>query len=262
MSLLPIALCMGEINCELVHLFVKFAVRYIPFKNKEDIQSNDFFKQVLKVSNEVIRNPDYDYLTELSTFLNDKVDPQVNPNNFIETVCQRVLTNDEAKSLLAFIECSECKQHDIQVTDIQKLSLEHIIPQSTISTNTEKIIKSLGNTTLLEHGYNFRLKDKQYIKKKEQYSKSDSHLTCEVAEDYETFTREQAIERTQDLALRLEEACRYFDVVEEQDLDIDEESEVELEVGGTYYEEETDYEEEAVLDLELHNEVELCAESY
>ena len=70
------------------------------------------------------------------------------------------------------------------------------------------------------------------------------------------------IERTQDLALRIERDVGILDVVEEQDLDIDEESEVELEVGGTYYEEETDYEEEAVLDLELHNEVELCAESY
>ena len=113
---------MGEINCELVHLFVKFAVRYIPFKKtKKTFNPMTFSNKFLEVSNEVIKKPDYDYLTELSTFLNDKVDPQVNPNNFIETVCQRVLTNDEAKSLLAFIECSECKQHDIQVTDIQKL---------------------------------------------------------------------------------------------------------------------------------------------
>ena len=213
-ALLPIALCKGEINSELVSLFVKFSVRYIPFKTKKTFNPMAVSNKFLEISNEVLREPEYDYLSAFKTFLNDKVDPQVNPNNFIETVCQRVLTNDEAKSLLAFIECYECKQHDIPVADTQTLSLEHIIPQSTMSDNSEEIIKSLGNTTLLEHGYNIRLQDKPYNEKKQQYSKSISHLTCEVAEDYETFTREQTRERTQDLALRLEEACRYFDVEE------------------------------------------------
>jgi hypothetical protein len=213
-ALLPIALCKGEINSELVSLFVKFSVRYIPFKTKKTFNPMVVSNRFLEISNEVLREPDYDYLSAFKTFLNDKADPQLNPSNFINTVCERILSNEEAKSLLAFIECYECKQHDIPVADTQTLSTEHIIPQSTMSDDTEENIKSLGNTTLLELGYNIRLKDKPYNEKKLQYSKSVSHLTCEVAEDYETFTIEQVRERTQDLALRLEEACRYFDVEE------------------------------------------------
>ena len=216
-ALLPIGFSRGEINSDLIHLFVKYAIRYIPFKTKKSFNSMVISNKFLEISNKVLGNPEYDYLNAFATFLDERADPQLIPDNFIATVCGRTFDNDEAKNLLAFIECSECKQHDIPVSDTKLLSLEHIIPQSTITENSEEIIKSLGNVTLLEHGYNIRLQDKAYNEKKELYSKSVSQLTCEIAKDYETFTLDHVNERTRKLAERLEEASRYFTVEEEEE---------------------------------------------
>ena len=216
---LPIAYKLGNIDKELIKLLIDFSIRNYSLKLKTTINSLVYSNKFIEICNDVLKDHKYNYLEEFKKRLNENKCDDSSPENFTNSLKTRVFTkNNESKPILMYLETIISTYTHIPSPS---LTVEHIIPQnSTEISDCSK--KMLGNLTLFEgkntessnHKGNYSLRDKEYTKKKISFESSSCYLAREIAKKYSNFGESEIIDRTQDLALRLEEACRYFDVEE------------------------------------------------
>lgn len=132
-------------------------------------------------------------------------------DRFEEILKTKRFSNDEVKILLLRIECHNNK--DAQVP-YEKLTLEHIMPQSltpkwrkylgldgedSMKFHSEYLWK-LGNLTLLSGSWNSSLSNKVYDEKKSYYKENQFKITRNIEEDFSSWGKESIENRGKKLA--------------------------------------------------------------
>jgi len=84
--------------------------------------------------------------------------------------------------------------------DWDKLTLEHVLPQSPSREGKSDLCERLGNMTLLSGDLNKSVGNKDFNKKKEMYRSEERVKLTQLLAEYEEFTNDSIIERQSELA--------------------------------------------------------------
>lgn len=218
--LLPIFYKLGY-DKRIVKLIVKWLMRNIAIPNTDGFDKLGYSVPFIKLANDVMQGDVTDIqqcLQRIQGIFIQRADHRVkSPETFVQCISETPIKQHVATYLLQFIETCECTDN---VYPPLNNTLEHIVPQKQrehLPVHERTNIDKLGNLTLLEgansengHKGNSSLKDKPYATKRKQYGSSSIRITNELAKQYEDFSEEFIMKRTEDLARLLEKHTNYF----------------------------------------------------
>jgi hypothetical protein len=211
--LLPIFYKTESVNPDFIKLIVKWYFRNVGIKSNT-FNNLAYSNKMIDITNNVLKNPDYNYYNEIKGLFENEMDDRINPDKYENTLESISLKRVVAAHLLMFLERS--KSNDI-VTIPLNYTIEHVIPQSKIDgLKDRKLIHNLGNLTILEgsnsengHRGNSSLGNKKYVDKVISYKSSSSFITKQLGENYSDFKEEHIIKRCKELSKQLNEQLQY-----------------------------------------------------
>ena len=211
--LLPIFYKTESVNSDFIKLIVKWYFRNTCIKSYT-FNNLAYSNKMIDITNNVLKNPDYNYYNEIKGLFENEMDDRINPDNYEKTLESLSLKGAPATHLLMFLEQS--KSTDIVIIPLN-YTIEHIIPQSKIDELKErKLIHNFGNLTLLEgsnsesgHKGNSSMGKKPYTEKIESYKGSSSLITKKLGENYSDFNEETILVRCNELSKMLNDKLKY-----------------------------------------------------
>ena len=211
--LLPIFYKTESVNSDFIKLIVKWYFRNTCIKSYT-FNNLAYSNKMIDITNNVLKNPDYNYYNEIKGLFENEMDDRINPDNYEKTLESLSLKGAPATHLLMFSEQS--KSTDIVIIPLN-YTIEHIIPQSKIDELKErKLIHNFGNLTLLEgsnsesgHKGNSSMGKKPYTEKIESYKGSSSLITKKLGENYSDFNEETILVRCNELSKMLNDKLKY-----------------------------------------------------
>jgi hypothetical protein len=197
--LLPIFYKTNSFNNELIKLLTKWYFRNLQFKTR-NFNNLCYSNEFIKITNEVLKDVNYNYYKEIVACLTKNKDISVNDENYLRELDVMNFKSTNATHLLLFYET--CINTDLHIVPLE-YTLEHIYCQKDKDKLSDRsLMNSIGNLTLIEgknsdngHKGNSSLGCKPYDKKKKSYEESSSKITRNIAESYETFEEKNIVER-------------------------------------------------------------------
>ena len=197
--LLPIFYKTNNINTNLIKLLTKWYFRNLQFKSRS-FNNLCYSNEFIKITNEVLKNTDYDYYKDIEECLVKNKDNSIKNDNYLLSMKDMNFKSTNATHLLMFLET--CMNTDIQSVPLE-YTLEHIYCQKDkTKLHNPSLMDNIGNLTLIEgknsdngHKGNSSLGSKTYDKKVISYKGSSSIITRNIVDNYETFTEETIIKR-------------------------------------------------------------------
>lgn len=201
--LLPIFYKTNNINTDLIKLMTKWYFRNMQFKSR-NFNNLCYSNEFIRISNEVLKNKNFNYYNQLNNCLKKNKDENVNDENYIRAMKTMNFRSTNATHLLLFLET--CINTDTHIVPLD-YTIEHIYCQK----NKDKLLNqslmdNIGNLTLLEgknsengHKGNSSMGSKTYDKKIDSYKGSNSKITRTIVENYQTFTEETIITRNNEI---------------------------------------------------------------
>jgi hypothetical protein len=211
--LLPIFYKTDNINTELIKLMTKWYFRNLQFKSR-NFNNLCYSNEFIKITNEVLENPDYDYVKNINDCLVKNKDDIVNDVNYLRAMENMNFKSTNATHLLLFLEtCINTDTHTVPL----EYTLEHIYCQKNkAELSNQSLMDNIGNLTLLEgknsqngHKGNSSMGAKTYDKKIESYKGSSSKITRTIVDNYNTFTEETIITRNNQIIELLNDYTNY-----------------------------------------------------
>jgi len=207
-----------KMDDKLIKLFVKYYYRNKSVGNIVSCNSFRYSNCFLETINTFYLDNTVDYYSKIERNLQSLVHDNIKKENYIRTLEQTVFTYTKFTTyLLYFLET--CETTDANLVNME-LTLEHIYPQKNKDKLSDsKLINYIGNLTLLEnknsengHKGNSSLGAKDYKIKKESYARSHSSITRNIPIKFnsDTFLDEQIIQRTKELAIKIEKYTNYL----------------------------------------------------
>ena len=211
--LLPIFYKTDNINTELIKLMAKCYFRNIQFKNRS-FNNLCYSNEFIRISDEVLKDIGYDYYKEITDCLKKNKDPAIYDEIYLRELCGMNFKSTNATHLLLFYETSI--NTDLHTVPLE-YTLEHIYCQKEKATLVnQSLMNNIGNLTLLEgknsingHKGNSSIGCKSYGNKKKSYEESNSKVTRDIAEKYETFEEKNIIERSKFIVSELNKYTNY-----------------------------------------------------
>jgi len=211
--LLPIFYKTNNINTDLIKLFTKWYFRNLQFNNR-NFNNLCYSNEFIRITNELLKNIDYDYYKEITECLRKNKDISINDENYLRELKVMNFKSTSATHLLQFLEASI--NTDLHTVSLE-YTLEHIYCQKEKATLADQsLMNNIGNLTLLEgknsvngHKGNSSIGCKSYGNKKKSYQESSSKVTRNIAEKYETFEEKNIIERSNFIASELNKYTNY-----------------------------------------------------
>ena len=211
--LLPIFYKTDNINTELIKLMAKCYFRNIQFKNRS-FNNLCYSNEFIRISDEVLKDIGYDYYKEITDCLSKYKNNNINDENYLRELSIMNFKSTNATHLLIFLET--CINTDLHTVPLE-YTLEHIYCQKEKATLVNpSLMNNIGNLTLLEgknsvngHKGNSSIGCKSYGNKKKSYEESNSKVTRDIAEKYETFEEKNIIERSKFIVSELNKYTNY-----------------------------------------------------
>lgn len=211
--LLPIFYKTNNINTELIKLFTKWYFRNLQFKTRS-FNNLCYSNEFIRITNELLKNIDYDYYKEITDCLRKNKDISINDENYLRELKVMNFKSTNATHLLLFLEASI--NTDLHTVSLE-YTLEHIYCQKEKATLADQsLMNNIGNLTLLEgknsvngHKGNSSIGCKSYANKKKSYQESSSKVTRNISEKYETFEEKNIIERSKFIVSELNKYTNY-----------------------------------------------------
>ena len=211
--LLPIFYKTDNINTELIKLMAKCYFRNIQFKNRS-FNNLCYSNEFIRISDEVLKDIGYDYYKEITDCLSKYKNNNINDENYLRELSIMNFKSTNATHLLIFLET--CINTDLHTVPLE-YTLEHIYCQKEKATLVnQSLMNNIGNLTLLEgknsingHKGNSSIGCKSYGNKKKSYEESNSKVTRDIAEKYETFEEKNIIERSKFIVSELNKYTNY-----------------------------------------------------
>uniref|UniRef100_A0A6C0B092 C2H2-type domain-containing protein n=1 Tax=viral metagenome TaxID=1070528 RepID=A0A6C0B092_9ZZZZ len=211
--LLPIFYKTNNINSGLIKLMTKWYFRNIQFKTR-NFNNLCYSNEFIKITNEVLKNNQYDYYKEITECLRKNKDIAINDENYLRELSRMNFKSTNATHLLLFYET--CINTDLHKVPLE-YTLEHVYCQKEkANLSNQSLMNNIGNLTLIEgknsdngHKGNSSLGSKSYSKKKKSYEESSSKVTRNIAEQYETFEEKNIIERNEHIINELNKYTNY-----------------------------------------------------
>jgi hypothetical protein len=202
-----------NINTDLIKLMTKWYFRNLQFKTR-NFNNLCYSNEFIKISNEFLKDNNYDYNKEISDCLRKNKDNIINDENYLREFTVMNFKSTNATHLLLFYET--CVNTDLHIVSLD-YTLEHIYCQKDKANLIDQsLMNNIGNLTLIEgknsdngHKGNSSLGSKSYIKKKHSYGESNCKVTRNVSEKYETFEEKTIIERNKYIASELNKYTNY-----------------------------------------------------
>ena len=199
--LLPIFYKTNKIDTDLIKLMTKWYFRNIQFKTR-NFNNLCYSNEFIKITNELLKNNDYDYFKEITVCLQKNKDISINDENYLRELSRMNFKSTNATHLLLFYET--CINTDLHIVPLE-YTLEHIYCQKEkANLLNQSLMNNIGNLTLIEgknsdngHKGNSSLGCKSYTKKKKSYEESSSKITRNISEKYKTFEEKNIIERNE-----------------------------------------------------------------
>ena len=168
----------------------------------------------IKITNEVLKNPDYNYFIDIEACLIKNINTSIKNDNYLLSMKDLNFKSTNATYLLLFLET--CITSDLQNVSLN-FTLEHIYCQKNkTSLSNQSLMDNIGNLTLLEgtnsengHKGNSSMGSKTYDRKLSSYRESSSMITRNIVEKYKTFTEKTIIERNNEIATLLNKYTNY-----------------------------------------------------
>ena len=120
--LLPIFYKTNSINCDLIKLVTKWYFRNLQFKTR-NFNNLCYSNEFIKITNEVLKNPDYDYFKDIEECLIKNKDDTISDENYAQKMKDMNFKSTNATHLLMFLET--CMNTDLQSVSLE-YTLEHI----------------------------------------------------------------------------------------------------------------------------------------
>ena len=208
--ILPIFYSRDTIDNRLVHLCAMWVFRHVKTGSRT-FNNLGYSNRFIEISNEVLRNPKYDYYPDVLKVLRE----EKGSDTYVDTMKEKKWKwSTEVKMLLTFLETKKTPDSHFPILTFD---LEHILPQSKKNDlRNRSSIDLLGNLTLLEAANsddckqrgNRSIKDHVFAIKRENYEKSACHLTREIAK-LNQFTEEDILRRNLELYEELNRVTDY-----------------------------------------------------
>jgi hypothetical protein len=211
--LLPIFYKTSNINTELIKLMTKWYFRNIQFKTS-NFNNLCYSNEFIKITNELLKDINYDYYKEISDCLSKNKDVVINDENYLKELTRMNFKSTNATHLLLFLEtCLNTNLHTVPLG----YTLEHIYCQKEkANLSNQSLMNNIGNLTLIEgknsdngHKGNSSLGSKSYDRKKKSYEESSSKITRNIVEHYKTFEEKNIIERNRRIIIELNNYTNY-----------------------------------------------------
>jgi len=211
--LLPIFYKTNNINSNLIKLMTRWYFRNIQSKNRS-FNNLCYSNEFIKITNEVLKNTDYDYYKDIEECLVKNKDDSISDENYPRKMKDMNFKSTNATHLLMFLET--CMNTDLQSVSLE-YTIEHIYCQKLKSTlSNQSLMDNIGNLTLIEgknsdngHKGNSSLGSKTYDKKISSYEGSSCMITRMIASSYTSFTEETIITRSNQMIELLNEYTNY-----------------------------------------------------
>jgi len=209
---LPIFYKKGKINPSLIKLFTKFYFRNLGF-TKHTFNKFCYSDEFIRITNEVLKNEEYDYYNEIEKCLKKNKDNSISDENYLQGM-KNMNLKTKSKDILLFLET--CLNTDAHIVPLD-YTLEHIFCKNDkVNLANQTLMDNIGNLTLYEgknsengHEGNYALGSKSYDKKKIFYSKSNCIITREISQNYLCFEEKNIIERNKNLIEKLNRHTNY-----------------------------------------------------
>ena len=151
---------------------------------------------------------------EITDCLSKYKNNNINDENYLRELSIMNFKSTNATHLLIFLET--CINTDLHTVPLE-YTLEHIYCQKEKATLVnQSLMNNIGNLTLLEgknsingHKGNSSIGCKSYGNKKKSYEESNSKVTRDIAEKYETFEEKNIIERSKFIVSELNKYTNY-----------------------------------------------------
>jgi len=211
--LLPISYITDKINSKLIKLMAKWYFRNIQF-NTRNFNNLCYSNEFIKITNEVLKNKDFDYYKHIEDCLVKNKDNRINDENYIQAMKVMNFKSTNATHLLLFLETSMVPDSQIVPLDY---TLEHIFCQKDkTKLSNQSLIDNIGNLTLLEgknsdngHKGNSSIGSKTYDKKIHSYKGSSCKITRDITEQFENFTESTIVQRNDTIVSLLNAHTNY-----------------------------------------------------
>lgn len=213
---LPIFYVIGYVDKELLKLFSSWHFRNMGMKCRT-FNSITYYSDFIRISNLVIENHNYDYLSELRKCLLKNQHLSIStPEDYMKTFQNTRFKPKSSKYMLLYLETY--LNTDIHTVPLN-YTLEHIYPQKYSEDLSEQtLMNNIGNLTLLEgtnsengHSGNMSIGAESYKHKKKSYRGSNSFITRQIMVDHtnDTFDEKDIKIRACSIVKSLEEYTRY-----------------------------------------------------
>ena len=211
--LLPISYITDKINSKLIKLMAKWYFRNIQF-NTRNFNNLCYSNEFIKITNEVLKDKDFDYYKHIEDCLVKNKDNRINDENYIQAMKVMNFKSTNATHLLLFLETSMVPDSQIVPLDY---TLEHIFCQKDkTKLSNQSLIDNIGNLTLLEgknsdngHKGNSSIGSKTYDKKIHSYKGSSCKITRDITEQFENFTESTIVQRNNTIVSLLNAHTNY-----------------------------------------------------
>jgi len=211
--LLPIFYKTDNINTELIKLFTKWYFRNLQCKTR-NFNNLCYSNEFIKITNELLKDVNFNYYKEITDCLIKNKDVSINDENYLRELSNMNFKSTNATHLLLFYET--IINTDLHTVPLE-YTLEHIYCQKEKATLVNpSLMNNIGNLTLLEgknsvngHKGNSSIGCKSYGNKKKSYEESNSKVTRDIAEKYETFEEKNIIERSKFIVSELNKYTNY-----------------------------------------------------
>jgi uncharacterized C2H2 Zn-finger protein len=211
--LLPIFYKTNSINSKLIKLMTKWYFRRIGLKQR-GFNNLCYSNEFIKISNEVIKNKDFDYYKDIEQCLVKNKEDCINEKNYLSSMKYMNFKSTNATHLLLYLET--CINTNLQKVSLE-YTLEHIYCQKDkIKLSNQSLMDNIGNLTLIEgknsdndHKGNCSIGAKSYDKKISSYKGSSSIITRNIPEKFKHFTENTILTRNDEIVLLLNKHTNY-----------------------------------------------------
>lgn len=211
--LLPIFYKINKIDKRLIELITRWYFRNIQYKNRS-FNNLCYSNVFIKISNEVLKNKDYDYYKNIEKCLTENKDQSIESENYLRTMKTMNFRSTNATHLLLFLET--CISTDTHIVPLD-YTLEHIYcKKDRDKLSNKNLLDNIGNLTLIEgknsnngHKGNSSLGSKSYDKKILSYKGSSCFITREIALNFKSFTEKTIMERNAQIVELLNKYTNY-----------------------------------------------------
>jgi len=214
--LLPIFYFKNTIDKRLIQLIVTWYYRNIG-QNTSTFNKLCYSNIFIEISNKFIKNNTYDYYNEITNLLQKEKDDRISSENYVKNHINKEWKGTHASKAKMLLYFMQTKINTNDNLPILTHDLEHI--HSDNKKNDLKVFSNVykfGNLTLLEptksengHKGNRSIKDSDYNIKKPEYKGSSHSITRDIYEEYNDFTEDSIINRTQKLFEKLNDLTNY-----------------------------------------------------